>query len=210
VADYFEMSNQSAENSTDEDLGSGGALVLPDITDGTGRTRHLAVGAGKDASIYMVDRDSMGKFNPSSNNNYQEVQGALANGVFSMPAFFNNTVYYGAVGDRIKAFGIRNAQLVNAPSSQTANPFPYPGATPSISANGRDNAILWAAESANPAILHAFDAGNLANELYNSNQATGGRDHFGAGNKFITPTVANGMVYVGTTTGVGVFGLLRR
>ena len=211
VADYFEMWNQSEENSTDGDLGSGGALVLPEFTDSLGRTRHLAVGAGKDATIYVVDRDSMGKFNPSSNNIYQEVQGALAHSVFSMPAYFNNTVYYGAVGDNIKAFSIVNALLVNTPASQTANAFGYPGATPSISANGTNNAVLWAAEDANPdpAVLHAFDARNLAHELYNSNQASGGRDHFGAGNKFITPTVINGKVYVGTTTGVGVFGLLH-
>jgi len=209
VADYFEMFNQSAENSTDIDLGSGGALVLPDLTDSSGQTRHLAVGAGKDGNIYVVDRDSMGKFDPSANNIYQEIQNALAGGVFSMPAFFNNTVYFGAVGDSIKAFGISNAQLGSTPASQTANAFPYPGATPSISANGTGNAILWAVENASPAVLHAYDARNLATELYNSNQASGGRDQFGGGNKFITPTVINGKVYVGTTTGVGVFGLLH-
>jgi hypothetical protein len=209
VVDYFEMSDQSAENSTDEDLGSGGASVLPDLTDSSGRTRHLAVGAGKDAKIYLVDRDSMGKFNPASNNIYQELQGAISGVVFSTPAFFNNMVYFGAVGDRIKAFNITNAKLANTPASQTANAFPYPGATASISANGSSNAILWAAENGNPALLYAFDAGNLAHELYNSNQASGGRDHFGAGNKFITPTVVDGKVYIGTTTGVGAFGLLH-
>lgn len=209
VADYFEMSNQLSENDSDEDLGSGGALVLPDFTDSSGNTRHLAVGAGKDSNLYVVDRDSMGKFNPNTNNIYQEIQGALAGSVFSMPAYFNSTVYYGAVGDSIKAFAISTAQLGSSPSSQTGNQFEYPGATPSISANGTSNAILWAAENTDPAVLHAYDATNLANELYNSNQASGGRDQFGAGNKFITPTVINGKVYVGTTNGVGVFGLLQ-
>ena len=209
VADYFEMSNQLSENDSDEDLGSGGALVLPDFTDSSGNTRHLAVGAGKDSNLYVVDRDSMGKFNPNTNNIYQEIQGALAGSVFSMPAYFNSTVYYGAVGDSIKAFAISAAQLGSSPSSQTGNQFEYPGATPSISANGTSNAILWAAENTDPAVLHAYDATNLANELYNSNQASGGRDQFGAGNKFITPTVINGKVYVGTTNGVGVFGLLQ-
>jgi len=209
VADYFEMFNQTAENSTDEDLGSGGALVLPDLTDGSGQTRHLAVGAGKDGNIYVVDRDSMGKFNPSANKVYQQIQNALAGGVFSMPAFFNNTVYYGAVGDSIKAFGISAAQLVSTPASQTANAFPYPGATPSISANGNGNAILWVAENATPAVLHAYDAKDLSTELYNSNEAPSGRDQFGVGNKFITPMIINGKVYVGTTNGVGVFGLLH-
>jgi hypothetical protein len=209
VTDYFEMFNQSAENSIDADLGSGGALVLPDLTDGSGQTRHLAVGAGKDTNVYVVDRDSMGKFNPGANSVYQEIQGIFPNGVYSMPAFFNNTVYYGAVGDSIKAYGVSNAHLSGTPASQTPNAFPYPGATPSISANGTRNAILWAVENSSPAVLHAYDAGNLATELFNSNQASDGRDQFGAGNKFITPTVINGKVYVGTTTGVGVFGLLH-
>jgi len=209
VADYFEMLNQSAENSIDADLGSGGALVLPDLTDSSGQTRHLAVGAGKDSNIYVVDRDSMGKFNPGANNVYQEIQSIFPNGVFSMPAFFNNTIYYGAVGDSIKAFVLSNARLSTIPASQTANAFIYPGATPSISANGTREGIVWAVENSNPAVLHAYDAGNLATELFNSSQASGGRDQFGAGNKFITPTVINGKVYVGTTTGVGVFGLLH-
>lgn len=209
VADYFEMSNQSSENSSDEDLGSGGALVLPDLTDGSGNTWHLAVGAGKDGNIYVVNRDSMGKFSPSANNIYQEIDGVLSGGVWAMPAYFNNTVYYGSVGNNIQAFSISNAQLGTSPASQTNTQFEYPGATPSISAIGTSNAILWAAENTDPAVLHAYDATNLANELYNSNQASGGRDQFGTGNKFITPTVVNGKVYVATTNGVGVFGLLQ-
>ncbi|HXM20149.1 MAG TPA: hypothetical protein VN948_02655 [Terriglobales bacterium] len=209
VADYFEMFNQGAENGSDEDLGSGGALVLPDLTDGSGQTRHLAVGAGKDSNIYVVDRDAMGKFNARKNNIYQEVQSALSGPVFSMPAYFNNTVYYGAVGDSIKAFAISNAQIASAPASQTGNAFGYPGATPSISANGASNAILWAAENGGAAVLHAYDATNLSHALYNSNQAAGGRDRFGTGNKFVTPMITNGKVYVGTTNGVGVFGLLH-
>lgn len=208
VTDYFEMSNQSSENSTDMDLGSGGALLLPDMTDSAGNAHHLAVGAGKDGNIYVVNRDSMGKFNASSNNIYQEIDGVLPGGIWSMPAYFNNTVYFGSVGNNLQAFSITNAQLATAPSSRTDNQFKYPGTTPSISANGTSNAILWAAENGDPAVLHAYDAVNLAHELYNSNQA-GRRDQFGTGNKFIVPTVVNGKVYVGTTSGVGVFGLLK-
>jgi hypothetical protein len=207
VADYFEMFNQASENGSDQDLGSGGAMVLPDVTDNSSKTWHLAVGAGKDSNIYVVDRDNMGKFG-STNNIHQELQGALAGGVWSMPAYFNHTVYYGAVGNNLRAFAISNAQLSSTPSSQTSNSFTYPGATPSISANGTSNGIVWATENTGTAVLHAYDATDLTHELYNSNQASGGRDHFGAGNKFITPMIANGKVYVGTTTGVGVFGLL--
>jgi len=209
VADYFEMSNQQSENDGDVDLGSGGALLLPDLTDGSGNTRHLAVGAGKDGNLYVVDRDGMGKFNSGGDNIYQELPGVLGGGVWSMPAYFNNTLYYGPQGNNLMAFSISNAKLSTSPTSQTNNSFGYPGATPGISANGTSNAIVWAAENASPAVLHAYDATNLANELYNSNQASGGRDQFGSGNKFITPTVTNGKVYVGTTNGVGVFGLLK-
>ncbi len=210
VSDYFEMFNSSLENSIDQDLGSGGVLVLPDLTDASGKTRHLAVGAGKDAKIYVVDRDNLGKFNPTSNINvYQVVPGALSSAVFSMPAYFNGTVYYGAEGDNIKAFALNYGRLGTMPTSETAASFTYPGATPSVSANGTSNGIVWATENTNPAVLHAFDATNLSHELYNSNQAAHGRDQFGAGNKFITPMIVNGKVYVGATTGVGVFGPLR-
>ena len=206
VADYFEMQNQQQENASDADLGSGGAVVLPDLTDGTGNVRHLSVGAGKDGHIYVVNRDAMGKFNAGSNNIYQELSGVLGGGIFSMPAYFNGTLYYGAVGDAIKAFKITNAMLATGPASQTSNTFCYPGTTPSISANGTSNAIVWAAENTTPAVLHAYDASTL-HELYNSNQA-GSRDQLGAGNKFITPTIVNGKVYMGTSDSVGVFGLL--
>jgi hypothetical protein len=125
-----------------------------------------------------------------------------------MPAYFNNTVYFGSVGNNITAFAISNAQLGSSPTSRTSAAFAYPGATPSISANGTSSAILWATENTNPAVLHAYDATNLTHELYNSNQAPSGRDQAGPGNKFITPMIVNGKVYVGTTTGVSVFGLL--
>lgn len=207
VADYFEMDNGNAESDSDTDLGSGGAIVLPDMTDGSGNTVHLAVGAGKDTNIYALNRDSMGKFSTNNNNIYQELPGALAGGIWSMPAYFNNTIYYGSVGMPIQAFSIVNAKLSGSPMAQTANSFGYPGATPGISANGTSSAIQWAVENTNPAVLHAYNATTLT-ELYNSNQAGNGRDQFGNGNKFITPTVVNGKVFVGTPNGVAVFGLL--
>jgi hypothetical protein len=211
VADYFATWDTVQQSNQDLDLGSGGAMVLPDQTDSLGRVRHLTVGAGKDAHIYVADRDSMGKWNSTTSDNrniYQDIAGALGGGVFSMPAYFSNTVYFGAVGDAIKAFSIASARLSSTPSSATTRAFGYPGATPGISANGNASGILWAVENTDPAVLHAYDALNLSRELYNSNQAAGGRDHFGPGNKFITPTIANGRVYVGTTNGVAAFGLL--
>jgi hypothetical protein len=206
LADYFTPHNTVAESNADQDFGSGGGILLVDAQDSGGNTRHLSVGAGKDSLIYVVDLDSMGKFNPTTDQIYQEISGQLGGGVFSMPAYFNGTVYYGAVGDALKAFPIANAKLQSTPSSQSTHHFGYPGTTPSVSANGATNGIVWAIENGG-AILYAFDAANLTNELYDSNQAANSRDHF-SGNKFITPMVVNGRVYVGTATSVAVFGLL--
>lgn len=208
VADYFATSDTVSASNADIDLGSGGAMVFPDLVDGAGRTRHLAVGAGKDGHIHVVDRDAMGKWNPSANLNYQELPGALGGAVFSTPAYFNHTLYYGAVGATLKAFAVTSATVAETAGSSSATSFPYPGTTPSISAAGSANGIVWAVANGSPAVLHAYDATNLARELYNSAQAAGGRDVFGSGNKFIAPTVANGHVYIGTPTGVAAFGLL--
>jgi outer membrane protein assembly factor BamB len=215
VADYFAPFDTVADSDRDLDLGSGGALLLPDFKDDSGKTRRLAVGAGKvnakgQAVIYVVNRDSMGKFNARSDAAiYQELPAALegGTGVYGMPAYFNDTIYYGAVDDNLKALPISHARLANRAASETSVSFGYPGTTPSISANGAANGIVWAVEVSATGVLHAYDATNLAHELYNSNQA-GARDHF-PNNKFVTPMIANGRVYVGTQDGVAVFGLLN-
>lgn len=210
VADYFNMHDTQAESGRDEDLGSGGALVLPDLQDASGHTWQLALGAGKDRRIYVVDRNDMGKFSHKKNIRiYQEIDHVLTGPVFSMPAYFNNTVYFAAVNDTMKAFSISSAKLLPTPASKTSAHFAYPGATPSVSADGSANGIVWAVEArgSEAGILHAYDASNLANELYSSSGRTHSRDSF-SDNKFITPMIANGRVFVGTLTGVAVFGLL--
>ena len=208
VYDYFATYTNIAEINNDWDLGSGGEILLPDMIDGQGVTRKLAVGAGKDATIYIVDRSNMGKFNPSGNGAiYQEVRGALAGIVAATPAYFNGTLYYGAIDDHLKAFPFRNARLGSL-SSQSLGTFSYAGTIPSVSANGNSNGIVWAVENNSPAGLYAYAATNLARSLYASTQAPSGRDNFGDGNKFITPTIASARVYVGTSSGVGVLGLL--
>jgi len=206
VADYFTMDNTVTESDNDVDLGSGGAMILPTLVDSDGNQRALAVGAGKDGNGYVVDRNNMGKFHGSSNSVFQQL--SLGGSVYSSPAWFKNTLYYGPVGQPVEAFSFAGGAFGVSPSSQSPTSFEYPGTTPSISANGSSGGIVWAAENSSAAVLHAYNAANLGIELYNSNQA-GSRDQFGAGNKYITPTVANGKVYVGTTTGVGAFGLLN-
>ncbi|HMC61368.1 MAG TPA: hypothetical protein VKJ01_19415, partial [Candidatus Solibacter sp.] len=209
AVDYWTMLNTVAESNADEDLGSGGVLLLPDVTDAAGKIRHLGAGAGKDRSVYLFDRDNMGKFNPSSNGNiYQQLAAALTGSSFASPAWFNGLLYFGSVGDVIRAYRMTAGTLGTTPWTSSLTSFAFPGTTPSISANGTANAILWAVENSNPAVLHAYDANDLLTELYNSSQAPAGRDQFGAGNKFITPAIANGKVYVGTPNSVAVFGLL--
>lgn len=205
VADYFAVSNTVSESNADRDLGSGAAMVLPDLSNGAGGVVHLAVGAGKDGNIYVVNRDSMGKFDPNANRIHQELVGEIT-GAWSMGAYFHNTVYYASSGDVLKAFTITNGKLSGSPTSRAGNSIGYPGATPSISANGTSNGIVWTVANGNPAVLDAYDATNVSRQLYNSNQA-GTRDHFGNGNKFVTPTVAKGRVYIPTPSGIAIFGL---
>jgi hypothetical protein len=212
VADYFTMYNAccgtTSESYNDEDLGSGGTVVLPDLMDNSNNVHHLAVGAGKDQNLYVVNRDSMGKFNANNDNAiYQELDGALNGGIWSTPAYFNNTVYYGPVDDNLLAFPISNAMLSSSPM-RSSNTFSYPGTMPSISASGTSNGIVWTIQSGNTGTLYAYNAANLTQLFSGTFTAT-------ANAKFATPMVANGRVYVGTGPtstsnggSVAVFGLL--
>jgi len=217
VADYFEMSDTVNQSNHDQDLGSGGVLLLPDMKDSGNTTRHLAVGAGKSDSLsgnvvlYVVDRDNMGKFNSANDNAiYQELTGDLqgGQGVWSAPAYFNNTLYYGAVGDNLRAFPISQAKVAASASSHSTDSFGYPGATPSISANGTTNGIVWVIQTSDTLI--AYDATNLGHKLF-TGAFTGNSN-----TKFITPMIANGKVYVGTGAASGhpgtvvVFGLTNQ
>ena len=208
VGDYFTPYNTSSEDSADEDFGSAGPLLLPDLTDAGGTVRHLAVGAGKDGNLYVLNRDNLGQFNSTKNNIYQPAIQLSTGENHSSPVFFNNTVFLCPTNNALKAFPVSQALLGTSPSSQSAHLFGSNGAVASISANGTSQGIVWALDW-QAGILFAYDAGDLAKELYDSNQAAGNRDHFSAvGGHFITPMVANGRVYIGTKSSVAVFGLL--
>jgi hypothetical protein len=209
VADYFEMFDTVQESEQDEDLGSGGVIVLPTMRDSGGVARHLVVGAGKDSNIYIVDRTNMGKFSANSNNIYQEIDGILGGGLWSVPAYYQGSLYFGPVSNNLLQFSFSEAKLSTAPVSKSSASFVYPGSTPSVSSNGATNGIVWAIEHSGPDILHAYSAANLATELYNSSQASGNRDQFGSASHFGTPMIVNGKVYVGTQDSVAVFGLLK-
>src|SRR5580658_4543531 len=205
VADYWVMYNQSVENPHDSDLGSGGAILLTE-KDSTGKIWDLALAAGKDENLYIVNRANMGKYDSTRNNIYQELTDALPGSIFSTPAAINSSVYYCPKNSPILKFEFSDAKLV-ATTIKTTTSFISPGATPSISSNAGKNSIVWASQNTDPAILDAYNATTLM-ELYDSTQAPNGRDSFGVGNRYITPMIANGKVYVGSTNGVGAFGLL--
>ncbi len=206
VADYFTPYNTINEDNGDVDFGSAAPLLLPDMMDANGTTRHLALGAGKDGNLYVVDRDNMGQFNATKNDVFQQMQ-ISSNENHSSPIFFNGTVYICPTGDTLKAFTVTKAQLSTSPSSQSSHVFGSNGAVVSISANGTSNGIVWALDWG-AGTLFAYDATNLGKELYDSSQAANNRDHFSAvGGHFITPMVVNGRVYIGTASSVAVFGL---
>jgi hypothetical protein len=209
IADYFTPYNQASLDGGDLDLGSGGVLLLPDQP---GPNPHLLAQVGKEGSIYLINRENMGKFNANGDTQIvQELANAIG-GVWGMPAYFNGTVYFGGSVDSLKGFSLTNGLFGAAPSSQSTNVFGGYGPTPSVSANGNKGGIVWAVDtvgytSGDPAVLYAYDATNLANQLFSSGQNPA-RDQMGPAAKFPVPTIANGKVYTGTANTVEVFGLL--
>ena len=211
VADYFTPYNQAYLDSLDLDLGSGGAIVLPDEVGGGTTNQHLIVGAGKAGTVYLINRENMGHYNSTNDNAIvQSMPSAIGSG-FGTPAYFNKQIYYLGTHDVLKAFTITNANIATTPASQAGTIFGFPGATPSVSANGTNSAIVWAVQtdayaSSGPAVLRAYNATNVAIELYNSSNA-GIRDVPGGAVKFAVPTVANGKVYVGAEYALAVYGI---
>jgi Bacterial Ig domain len=215
IIDYFTPYDQNDFNIEDKDLGSGGVVLLPDQPVGSPH-QHLLVEACKQATLYLVDRDAMGHYNPVDNSqivqSFSVGSNSQFNGVFSTPAFWNNTIYVGATNNALKAFSFNagNSGLLSAsPTSYSAETYGFPGPTPSISANGNTNGIVWALQNdtynTGAAVLHAYDATNLANELYSTYLDT--ENEPGPAVKFTVPTIANGKVYVGTQAQLAVYGL---
>jgi hypothetical protein len=208
VSDYFTPWNQAYLASNNLDLGSGGVMLLPDQP---GHFPRLMIGAGKSGLVYLMNRDMLttgnNHFNANGSVDFVVQTVSLQGGSFDTPAYFNGTIYYAGARDVLTALSLSNGILPSVPSSLGPRTFGFPGATPSISANGNANGIVWVIQRANPAVLAAYNATNLSKELYNSSQA-GTRDRLVDGVKFAVPTVANGKVYVGGQYALAVFGLL--
>jgi hypothetical protein len=211
VRDYFTPFNQKHLDNSDDDLGSGGPLLLPDQA---GNHRHELVVAGKGGTIYVVDRDRMGRFHAGNDSQIvQSLQDAVGS-FFAAPAWWNGHLYFLGEDGIVKDFHVDQGMLSSAPVAYSTTRLAGPGATPEVSANGSGDGIVWVIESSGrrhgdqPAVLHGYDAGNVAREIYNSEQDAK-RDRPGVGLHFAIPTIANGRVYVGTEGQLDIYGPLQ-
>ena len=213
VLDYFAPYDQDRLSVLDLDVGSSGVVLLPDQP---GTYAHVLISSSKEGIIYSLNRDNMGKYNAAGNQNIQSLAALSPKGLFGSPAYWNGYMYFAAWNDYLMAFQVTNGMV--AQSSHSSLKLAFPGATPSVSSNGTSNGIVWIIQEnvpndtviTNPptAVLRAYDATNLAIELYDSTEAAGNRDAAGGAVKFAVPTVANGKVYVGNSNQVTVYGLL--
>jgi hypothetical protein len=213
VADFFTPFNVANLTFFDRDLGSATPTLLPPLS--SSPLPNIMIGAGKEGTIYVVNRDNMGHFNSACD--CQIVQ-SLPNAVgvatnttdlqrnFSTPPYWNGNVYFSGTNDSIKRFRLSTStsKLTTTPSDRSSTSYAFPGSNPVVSANGNGSGILWAVEKG-AGVLHAYDANKLTVELYNTTQnAT--RDALGNAIKFAPPLVLNGKVYVGTRTQLVVYG----
>lgn len=210
VRDYFTPFNHDKLYEIDLDLGSEGPILLPDQP---GAHPHLLTVAGKGGTLYLIDRDKMGNFHAGDDSHAVQTIHVAEGGAFGSAAYWNQHLYYVFNEDYLKDFAVKGGQLSEKPVAQATTKFHYPGATPTVSSAGATNGIVWVVASRGweidprPAVLHAFDASNVAHELYNSEQNSS-RDRAGIAVRFTTPVVANGRVYMGTANGVEVYGAL--
>jgi len=214
VLDYFTPFNQSLLATNDIDLGSAGPMLLPDSVASPAHP-HLLVATGKPGLLYLLDQSNLGKYNSVLSQDLQEVDvlpdtTSIIGGVFGPPAYWNGNIYTAAITDTLKQFTIASGTISSTPVSHSAGIYNKRGAVPAISANGNSDGIVWAldigAYPTGAAILNAYDATNLAHQLYSS--PASGTGAAGLAVKFAVPTVANGKVYVGAQAQFDVFGLL--
>jgi hypothetical protein len=206
VQDYFTPWNQAWLSYKDYDVASAGVLLLPDQPGAP--YPHLLVQVTKEGTIDLVDRDNMGHFDPAGDHQIVQTLPLILTDFWGSPVMWNNNLYLGGQFSQLKAFYYDPVkQQIQVPfTSATPETFQYPGPTPAISSNGTQNGIVWIFGS--DSVLHAYDANNLANEFYNSNQNPG-RDKAGSVLQFEVPTIADGMVMIGARNEVDVYGLLN-
>jgi hypothetical protein len=217
LTDWFTPDDQQTLADNDTDLGSGAVVLLPDQS--TGPVLRLLAEVGKEGVVYLIDRDNMGHFQAANNSQIVQSFSGPSSGMWGAPAFWQNGLYVGGQSDSLKQFTFdpSTGMFNPVPSSQSVQVFGYPGDSPSVSSQGSSNGIVWAIDASQygppapgpgPAILHAYNAGNLSVEYWDSTMAAGNRDQAGNAVKFVPPTIANGKVYISTRTEVDIYGFL--
>ncbi len=207
IRDYFTPYDQARLSEADADLGSSGPTLLPDQP---GPHPHLLIQPTKGSVIYVIDRDRMGEFHPEGDAIVQRLR--MAGGGYGAMAYWNAHVFFACSDDFLRDYGLTKGQLILNRYSEMR--FENPGATPSISANGNKDAVVWTVATKTwngedrPAILYAFDANNVEKPIYTSEQ-NGNRDRAAIATRFVIPVVANGRVYFGARGQVEVYGLLK-
>jgi LysM repeat protein len=210
IQDDFTPANQAQLDAYDMDQAAGGLMIVPTQTSGS--YPYLLVQAGKSGYVYLLNRQNLGGYNPAGDQVVQELPWAVGNvGAWSAPAYWNGTVYYWGQIDTLKAFPLVNGQLTG-PTAVSSETYGYPGANPTISANGNTQGIVWSLETdgymtSGSSVLMAHNAANVSTTLYSSNTNLS-RDNPGYAVKFTVPTVVNGKVYVGAQYQLSVYGLL--
>jgi hypothetical protein len=207
VRDYFTPYDQARLSEGDADLGSSGPLLLPDQP---GPHRHVLLQPTKGGMIYVIDRDQMGQFHAEGDAVIQRI--SMTGGGYGAMAYWNGHVFFACSDDRLRDFALENGQLKLKTRSNLK--FENPGATPSVSADGNRNGIVWAIATKTwngveqPAVLYAFDASKIEEPLYTSEQNSQ-RDRAALATRFVIPLVVNGRVYFGARGEVEVYGLLK-
>jgi hypothetical protein len=208
IRDYFTPHDQEQLSEKDADLGSSGPLLLPDQP---GRHPHMLLQPTKGGEIYVIDRDNMGKFHLEGDTILQKL--SMTGGGYGAMAYWNHHAFFASSGDYLRGYDIANGEV--KPGARSNSPkFENPGATPSVSADGTRNAIVWAIAtktwngSERPAILYAFDANKIDEPIYTSEQNSA-RDRAALATRFVVPMVAKGRVYFAARGEVEVYGLLK-
>jgi hypothetical protein len=195
ILDYFTPFDQADLSNRDEDIGSAGVTMLPDQP---GAHPHLIVASGKTGDVYLIDRDNMGHFNPTDNSQIVQYLPLGVGRMFSTASYWNGSVYFTGQVQGYSKFSLVNGQLSLDGRNSYQLCCPH---TPSISANGNSNGILW---SANGSGFVALDASDLNRAPLYTNSKLGILAHFN------TPTPANGKVFVGSNLALQVLGLLGK
>ena len=216
LVDWFTPGNWQYLDLNDLDLGSSGPLLIPGTT--------LLAGGGKTGDLYVLDTRSLGHWTANDSQVVQSLNITSGNQILAGPVYWVGSsvtggplIYNWGASDVLKAFAFDGSTFATSPSMVGSYSAILPGGALALSANGNapGSGILWANTAANKAAnppvvatLHAFNAENLSNELWNSTM-NAARDGYGNYARFVPPLIANGKVYMATASNqVAVYGLL--